>query len=136
MRFTLPLLVVLAVVLAGVDQASAASSRRRNIAAEPDTVYMAARGSLAHLRFHITSGSMSEHAIEAYRVSDGKRISATVRIRDGLGGGSDLVVQLSQVALDDSGQPAPGAKPGPLPDNSLSDAFFQGVEDQVSNLRR
>jgi len=139
MRTFMPLLVAL-VLAFGWNSASAASSRHHNYAADSQTVYMSTRASLAHLRFHITSGSMSEGVIEAYRVTDGpggsRRLTLNVRIRDGLGGGSDLVLQMSEVAADASGNPVPSAKAGSPTDKSIADSIFQDVENQLGNMRR
>jgi hypothetical protein len=139
MRIVLPLTIALFMAV-GWNSASAASSRRKNIAADSQTVYVAAQNALTHLHFSVTSSSFSDGKIEGYRVigaaGGSHRILATLRIRDGFSGGTDLVFQLSQVAADDSGNPMPSAKPAPLTDNALADAFFESVDDEVGRMRR
>ena len=140
MRLTLPLLFLTAVMFVGANAAHAASSRRHNVATDPQTAYMAARGALAHVGFRVNGGSFSEREIDAFLVRGGAagtvRIVATVKVRDGFSGNTDVAIQFSQVAADQDGNPVSKAKPTPLSDNSMADAFFQSVDDQLSNMRR
>ncbi|HVW19573.1 MAG TPA: hypothetical protein VHC86_00015 [Opitutaceae bacterium] len=119
MRLIVPLMAVL--LLIGCDTAfakSSGSSRRHNVAADEQTAYRACRGELAHLGFHITGGSVSERKIEAVRGEGANQLSAVIELQASFGAGTDLVLRLNKA------------------DNSLSDSFFQGVEDELAAARR
>lgn len=115
-------------------------------AADPRSVWQAARGALAAMDYRVTGGGPAEGEIEGMSAimpgdapSSTKQVTLRAQFRAGEGEGTEVTVRVTEVA-EREGTASSGEAPGPIASASpsglpIGDVFFRAIQQQLNELQ-